>query len=187
MNIDTLGIYETLSTNGNTCLGGMNFDNVLYDYCVGDLKKDCFDITSQSLDVKQSLYTECQRVKTALSTRENATVTIKSGNDSYNVPISRKTYEELILEQVNETIQCVKSAMKDAGLEANDIDEIVLVGGSTLTPLIRSTLVSNFGDKLNTSCKPHEAGKYFNSIQRIFQIKTFISIKFIPFLLRILS
>lgn len=165
----------------------MNFDNVLYDYCVKDLKKDCFDITSQSEDVMQSLYRECQRVKTALSTRENATVFIKSGEDRYEVAISRKTYEELIFEQVNETINCVKSAIKDAGLEANDIDEIVLVGGSTLTPLIRSMLISNFGDKLNTSCKPHEVGMYFNSIHRIFQIKTFIPIKFIPFLLRVLS
>lgn len=165
----------------------MNFDNVLYEYCVNDLKKDCFDITSQSEDVMQSLYIECQRVKTALSTRENATVFIKNGNDSYKVAISRKTYEDLIVEQVNDTIKLVKSAIKDAGMEENDIDEIVLVGGSTLTPLIRSTLVSNFGEKLNTSCKPHEAGKYFNSIHRVFQIKTFISIKCILFILKALN
>lgn len=158
MTIDELGIYETRSTNGNTSLGGVNFDNILYEYCVKHLKGDLFDIESQSVEVMESLYKECQKAKITLSTEENTTVRIISGSDAYNVPISRKTYEELIIDEVNGTIECVKRALKDAGLDASEIDQIILVGGSTLTPLIRSALVTNFGDKLNTSLKPYEAG-----------------------------
>lgn len=162
MTIDLLGIYETRATNGNTCLGGIDFDNALYDYCVDHLKEDFFDITSQSSNVKESLYKKCQMAKITLSTEENAKVIVNCESDIFEVPISRKTYEELIVEQVNETIKCVKFAIKDADMEESDIDEIVLVGGSTFTPLVRSALVANFGNKINTSVKPHEAGEYFS-------------------------
>lgn len=159
--IDSLGMYETRSTNGNTCMGGINFDNALYDYCVEHLKENLIDITSQSLNVMESLYKKCQVVKTTLSTEENAKVIINIGPDAYEIPISREVYEKLIIEQVNETIKCVDFAIKDADMEESDIDEIVLVGGSTLTPIIRSTLLTKFGNKLNTSVNPHEAGEYF--------------------------
>lgn len=141
----------------------MNFDNILYEYCVKEFKLDHFDIESQSIDVQESLYKKCQIAKTSLSTEENTKVIISCGIDVYEVQISRKIYEDLITEQVNETIKCVRAAIKDAEIEESDIDEIILAGGATLTPLIRSTLITNFGDKLNTSVKPYEAGKYFQS------------------------
>lgn len=149
-------MYETLATNGNTSLGGIDFDNSLYGFCVDDLKKDFYDITTQSTDVMKSLYEQCEIAKKTLSSEEEARVTL----DGHEVLITRGIYESLISDQVNDTIKYVNSAIKDAEIEASDIDEIVLVGGSTLTPLIRSTLITNFGNKLNTSVKPHEAGEY---------------------------
>lgn len=175
MCIDELGIYETRATNGNTRIGGIGFDNILFDYCVEELKKDCFKVLEEDIGVIKSLYQQCQIAKEALSTVENTTVTVEQGSDCYKVPLSRKMYEGLIADQVNQTIECVKLTIEDAKIEDQDIDEIILIGGSTLTPLIRSCLVANFGDKLNTSVKPFEAGILFT---RLFTLELYFFLEY---------
>lgn len=158
--IDSFGYYETRATNGSLSIGGVSFDCLLYSYCVDHLKDDCFDITSQPIHVKEDLYKKCQLAKLTLSTEEDAKVVLNCGdNELYEVPISRNVYESLIADKVNETIKFVKLAIKEADMEESEIHEIVLIGGSTLTPLVRKVLTNTFGNKLNTSVKPYEAGK----------------------------
>lgn len=101
--IDALGMYETNSTYGNTCLGGVTFDNLLYDYCVNHLKNCMVDFDSASMEIMETLYKKCQAAKVVLSSEEATNVVIEC-EKVVEIPITREFYETLIIGHVKETI-----------------------------------------------------------------------------------
>lgn len=152
------GIYNIRSTNGDTRLGGSNFDTRLVEYCAEDLKRDCLFLESNKKDMV-FLRNACEKAKKDLSIKEETDVVIDwLINESYKVTLTRRTYENMIRDYVNRTVECVKRAIEDARLRKEQIDKIVLVGGSTNIPIIRTTLKEFFGMDVNISMNSFEAG-----------------------------
>jgi len=141
------GIFEVLSTNGDTYLGGDDFDAALVDHWI---KENGFD--KGDLKHRQVLRLKAEEAKKQLSANESCE-TVYEGK---NLTISRVTFDEIIKPIVDKTITCCKNALKDAGLHKDDIDEIVLVGGSTRVPLVKQMLRDFFGKNLNDSVDPDE-------------------------------
>lgn len=152
-------MYDVRATNGNTRLGGINIDSNIVDYCVDHLKDDMCDIES-SEEGMQMLKSACEEAKKQLSSMDNAKVVVDwiEGDDKYEIPIDRNTFENLIEGIVSKTISCVEDVIRYAHLEKNDIHDIILVGGSTLIPKIRLEIEKFVGLKPNTSLNPLEAG-----------------------------
>jgi len=132
------GLFEVKATNGNTHLGGEDFDNNMVNYFVSEFKrKHNKDITKNQKALRR-LRTACERAKRTLSSSAEATVEIDSlheGVDFYS-KITRARFEELNMEFFRSTIEPVEKALKDAKLSKSNINEIVLVGGSTRIPKI---------------------------------------------------
>jgi len=143
------GIFEVLSTNGDTFLGGDDFDRAIVNYWIqqnqlGD------DLMTSSLN--QALRLKAEEAKKALSTQNifNGFV------DKIPCAITKQKFEELILSRVEQTITCCKNALKDAGLSAADIHEVVMVGGSTRTPLVKQMVAIFFGKEVHDQINPDE-------------------------------
>jgi len=143
------GIFEVLSTNGDTFLGGDDFDRAIVNYWIeqnqiGDRAKDS--------SLNQALRLKAEEAKKALTTQN-----IFNGfvND---IPcaITKQKFEELILSRVEQTITCCKNALKDAGLNTTDIQEVVMVGGSTRTPLVKQKVAAFFGKEVHDQINPDE-------------------------------
>lgn len=142
------GIFEVLSTNGDTFLGGDDFDRAIVNYWIeqnqlGD------DMTSS---LNQALRLKAEEAKKALTTQNIF-------NDSVeNIPcaITKQKFEELILSRVEQTITCCKNALKDADLLTADIQEVVMVGGSTRTPLVKQMVAKFFGKDVHDQINPDE-------------------------------
>ena len=148
------GIFEVLSTNGNTFLGGDDFDRAIVHYWIekNGLSKETLDADA---GLMQSLRLKAEEAKKALTTQnifnEKLSVDVPSDvNTEIWCSITKITFEELIATKVEETIQSCKQALSDAKLSIEDIDEVVLVGGSTRTPYVKQA-VSNFFNR-----KPHD-------------------------------
>lgn len=153
------GIYNIRSTNGDNRLGGNNLDTRLVDYCVDDLKKDALFLESDK-ETLIFLRNACERAKKELSTKDETDVVIDwFDNQSYKVFVTRNAYENMIQDYVDRSIDCVKQAIKDAQLCKEQINKIVLVGGTTYIPIIQTTLRQFFEAEINISMNPHEAGK----------------------------
>ncbi len=133
------GIFEVLSTNGDTFLGGDDFDRAIVNYWI---EQNQLGDRAQDSSISQALRLKAEEAKKALTT-EN----IFNGQVN-DIPcaITKQKFEELILSRVEQTIQCCRNALKDAGLGTTDIQEVVMVGGSTRTPLVKQ-LVAQFFDK----------------------------------------
>lgn len=162
------GLFEVKATNGNTHLGGEDFDNNMVNYFVSEFKrKHNKDITKNQKALRR-LRTACERAKRTLSSSAEATVEIDSlheGVDFYS-KITRARFEELNMEFFRSTIEPVEKALKDAKLSKSNINEIVLVGGSTRIPKIQKMLEDFFNGKpLNKSINPDEAVAYGAAIQ----------------------
>lgn len=145
------GIFEVLSTHGNTFLGGDDFDRAIINYWIEQNKLDTEQTTSNS-ELTQGLRLKAEEAKKALSTQN---IFLGSVGD---IPcaITRQTFEELINPQVEETISACKSALADAQLTINDIDEVVMVGGSTRTPLVKKSVSAFFGRNAQDTINPDE-------------------------------
>lgn len=162
------GVFEVQSVAGNVNLGGEDFDNRMVKHFVDEFKRKHKKDLSTNARALRRLKTACERAKRALSCGTQATVEIDSlyeGIDFYS-SITRAKFEALCDDIFRETLESVRLALKDAKYSKSDIDEIVLVGGSTRIPKIQEILQNEFNGKpLNKSVNPDEAVAYGAAIQ----------------------
>jgi len=156
------GVFEVKSTNGDTFLGGEDFDNTIVDYLIGEFKKDNgIDLRTDKLAL-QRLKEAAEKAKIELSSAEQTDVNLpfitadKTGPKHINLKITRAKLEALVEDLISRTIPPCKTALKDAGLTASEIDEVVMVGGMTRMPKVLSEVKSFFGKEPNKSVNPDE-------------------------------
>jgi L1 cell adhesion molecule like protein len=162
------GIFKVLSTNGDTHLGGEDIDNILVKYCSEDFKKRYKKDLSESAKAIRKLRNACERAKRALSTAVTTTIEVDGLYDGvdYALNLSRARFEEIAMDLFKRTIEPVKKVLEDAKMKKEDVDEIILVGGSTRIPKIKSMLSEFFGGKkLQESVNPDEAVAYGATVQ----------------------
>jgi molecular chaperone HscA len=145
------GIFEVLATNGNTFLGGDDFDRAIIDYWIIQNNLDV-DTLTQNKNLTQSIRLMAEEAKKVLSSQNLYNEKL---GDIF-CTIDKQTFENLILSKVDETIQACRNALKDAGLEVSDIDEVIMVGGSTRTPLVKQKVADFFKKPVNDSINPDE-------------------------------
>jgi molecular chaperone HscA len=143
------GIFEVLSTNGDTFLGGDDFDRAIVNYWIQQNQLGDNLLTSS---LSQALRLKAEEAKKALTTQTIFNDTVE------NIPcaITKQKFEELILSRVEQTITCCKNALKDADLLTTDIQEVVMVGGSTRTPLVKQMVAKFFGKDVHDQINPDE-------------------------------
>jgi molecular chaperone HscA len=143
------GIFEVLSTNGDTFLGGDDFDRAIVNYWIQQNQLGDNLLTSS---LSQALRLKAEEAKKALTTQTIFNDTVE------NIPcaITKQKFEELILSRVEQTITCCKNALKDADLLTTDIQEVVMVGGSTRTPLVEQMVAKFFGKDVHDQINPDE-------------------------------
>ena len=143
------GIFEVLSTNGDTFLGGDDFDQAIVNYWI---EQNQLEEKMDASSLRQALRLKAEEAKKALTTQNIF-------NDFVNdIPcaITKIKFEELILPKIEQTIQCCKNALKDAGLTIGDIHEVVMVGGSTRTPLVKRQVAQFFDKAVHDQINPDE-------------------------------
>lgn len=145
-------MYHVRSTNGNTLLGGAKFVDRLVHHCLSKLK----NTTELSIDDLYGLRSKCEAAIIKLSTIEETDIAVCGEI----ICIDRSEYSNIIKPYVEDTMVCVENAIADSDLEKDEINEVILVGGATYTPLIRSTLEKFFNKKVNTTIHPMESGKF---------------------------
>jgi len=145
------GIFEVLSTNGNTFLGGDDFDRAIVDYWIEQNKLDKAAVLADN-KLAQKLRLKAEESKKAFA--HQSMVNDKIGD--IWCTITRDTFEQLILPKVEETIACCKNALKDANLGISQIDEVIMVGGSTRTALVKKMVSEFFGRKVHDEVNPDE-------------------------------
>ncbi len=162
---------EVLSTNGDTFLGGEDFDLRLIDFLAAEFKKESgIDLHNDPLAL-QRLKEAAEKAKIELSSAQQTDVNLPyitadaSGPKHLNVKISRAKYEGLVEELVARTMEPCKVALKDAGLSASDIDEVILVGGQTRMPKVQEAVQNFFGKEPRRDVNPDEAVAVGASIQ----------------------
>ena len=155
-------VVEVLSTNGDTHLGGDDFDQVIIDYLVAEFKKDQGLDVSKDKMVMQRLKEAAEKAKIELSSVSETDINLPfltadaSGPKHMNIKLSRAKFESLIHPLVERSVEPLKKALQDAGKRPNEIDEILLVGGSTRVPLVSETVKKFFGKEPNRSVNPDE-------------------------------
>ena len=162
------GIFEVKATAGNTTLGGEDFDNRLVQHFLQDFKRKHKKDASGNKRTVSRLKTACETLKKNLSSSASATLEIDAffeGID-YSATITRARFEELCNDLFRSTIEPVEKVLKDSGISKSQVDELVLVGGSTRIPKLQ-TLLSDFfnGKSLNKSINPDEAVAYGAAVQ----------------------
>ncbi|KAI1711905.1 hsp70 protein domain-containing protein [Ditylenchus destructor] len=162
-------LFEVKSTAGDTHLGGEDFDNLLLQHFTKEFKrKHGRDIPPSNARALRRLRTACEHAKRTLSSSTEATVEVDSLVDGidFHSKISRARFEELCGDLFRKTLQPVEQALKDAKLSKSQIDEIVMVGGSTRIPKIQKMLKDFFSGKdLNLSINPDEAVAFGATVQ----------------------
>jgi molecular chaperone DnaK len=156
------GVFEVKSTNGDTFLGGEDFDNTIVDYLIGEFKKDNgIDLRTDKLAL-QRLKEAAEKAKIELSSAEQTDVNLpfitadKTGPKHINLKMTRAKLEALVEKLILKTLPPCKTALKDAGLTANEIDEVVMVGGMTRMPRVLAEVKNFFGKEPNKSVNPDE-------------------------------
>ena len=156
------GVFEVKSTNGDTFLGGEDFDNTIVNYLVGEFKKDNgIDLKSDKLAL-QRLKEAAEKSKIELSSAEQTDINLpfitadKTGPKHINLKMTRAKLEALVEDLITKTLAPCKTALKDAGLTADEIDEIVMVGGMTRMPKVVEQVKNFFGKDANKSVNPDE-------------------------------
>jgi molecular chaperone DnaK len=162
-NVDGEKQIEVLSTNGDTFLGGEDFDQRIMDYLVEEFKKDSgVDLTKDVLAL-QRLKEAAEKAKIELSSANQTDVNLPyvtadaSGPKHMNIKITRSKLESLVDELITRSIKPCKTAMKDAGVKAGDIDEVILVGGMTRMPKVQEAVEKLFGKAPRKDVNPDEA------------------------------
>ncbi|KAI3648966.1 hypothetical protein MP228_006820 [Amoeboaphelidium protococcarum] len=162
------GVFEVLATAGDTHLGGEDFDNRLRDYLVKQFKKKNGSDPSSDLKAMGKLKRESEKAKRALSAQSTVRVEIENLFDGKDLSetLTRAKFEELNNDYFKKTLKPVERVLKDAGLKKSDIQDIVLVGGSTRIPKVQSLLKDFFdGKELNKGVNPDEAVAYGAAVQ----------------------
>jgi molecular chaperone DnaK len=152
------GIFEVLSTNGNTHLGGDDFDRTVAEHFLKEIHaRHGLDLQAFP-DTMQSMRLEAERAKIRLSDEPKTTVAIElpEGRGKFNSELTRDQLEALTKGLVEQTLAPCRSALKDADLEPSDIDEVVLVGGLTRMPLVRRRVQDLFGKVPHSNLNPDE-------------------------------
>jgi len=162
------GVFEVLSTNGDTHLGGEDFDQRVMQYFIKMMKKKSQVDISSDKKALQKLRKEVERVKRALSTQQQARLEIEDLAEGFDLSetLTRARFEELNNDLFKKTLGPVGKVMDDADLEKAEVDEIVLVGGSTRIPKVQSLISEFFGGKeLSKGVNPDEAVAYGAAVQ----------------------
>ncbi|KHN82507.1 Heat shock protein 70 B2 [Toxocara canis] len=161
-------LFEVKSTAGDTHLGGEDFDDRMVKFFVEEFKRKTGKDISRSPRSLRRLRTACERAKRTLSSSTEAVIEVDSlyeGMDM-NSKISRARFEELCIDLFRKTLEPVEKAITDAHLEKRQIDEVILVGGSTRIPKVQKMLAEFFnGKELNHSINPDEAVAYGAAVQ----------------------
>lgn len=150
------GIFEVLATNGDTHLGGDDFDQLLVDVMVDDIFQTQGVRVGENPDLMQTVRLEAERVKIRLSDETQAQAVIELPNSTYEKLWTRESMETLTMGLVERTLAPCQLALKDAGLTASQIDEVVLVGGNTRMPLVWRKVEELFGQKPHSELNPDE-------------------------------
>jgi molecular chaperone DnaK len=162
-NLDGEFQFEVLSTNGDTFLGGEDFDQRIMDYIIDEFTKESGVDLSKDVLALQRLKEAAEKAKIELSSSNSTTVNLPyvtadaSGPKHLNVTISRAKFESLVEELIKRSIEPCKVALKDAGLNASDIDDVILVGGQTRMPKVQEEVEKLFGKAPRKDVNPDEA------------------------------
>ena len=156
------GVFEVKSTNGDTFLGGEDFDKRIVDYLAEEFKKEnTIDLRDDRLAL-QRLKEAAEKAKIELSSTAQTEVNLpfitadQSGPKHLNIKLSRAKLEALVEDLVERTVKPCQQALKDAGLKASEIDEVILVGGMTRMPKVQETVKSFFGREPHKGVNPDE-------------------------------
>ncbi len=156
------GVFEVKSTNGDTHLGGDDFDRVIVDYLAAEFKKENGVDLTKDPQALQRLRDASEKAKMELSTSMETEINLpfitqgKAGPLHLVVKLTRSKLELLVGDLIEKTIPPVKACLKDAGISASDVNEVVLVGGMTRMPKVVETVRSIFGKEPNKSVNPDE-------------------------------
>ncbi len=157
------GTFEVLATNGDTHLGWDDFDKKILDYIIEEFKKEqAIDLRNDPMAL-QRVRDEAEKAKKELSSTTEYDINLpyitvdSSGPKNLMMTITRTKFEELISDLVERSIEPCKKVLKDAGLNASDLDQILLVWGSTRVPLVVSKVEAFFGKKPNAGINPDES------------------------------
>ncbi len=156
------GVFEVKSTNGDTFLGGEDFDQRIIDYVADEFKKDQgIDLRSDKMAL-QRLKEACEKAKCELSTSMETDINLpfitadQSGPKHLNIKLTRAKLESICGELLQKLVEPCRIALKDAGLSASDIDEVLLVGGMTRMPAVQNKVKEIFGKNPNKGVNPDE-------------------------------
>lgn len=156
------GTFEVLSTSGNNHLGGDDFDNILVDYIASEFKKDnAIDLLKDKL-AKQRLKEAAEKAKKDLSTMKAVEINLPFITARDGVPLhlalslTRSKFDDMTKALVDSTIEPVRKALADAKIAKNDLNEVLLVGGSTRIPSVQNAIKKELGKELNQSINPDE-------------------------------
>lgn len=156
------GVFEVLATNGNNRLGGDDFDKRVVEWMIKEFKKDQGIDLSKDKAVLQRLYEAAEKAKIELSSAKSTNINLPfitadhSGPKHLDMTLTRAQFENLIEDLVQKTIPPLEQAMKDAKLKPEDVDKIILVGGSTRIPMVQKLLTDRFGNKIQKDVNPDE-------------------------------
>ena len=155
--------FEVLSTNGDTFLGGEDFDQRIIDYIIAEFKKDrCVDLSKDVLAL-QRLKESAEKAKIELSSTQQTEINLpyitmgSAGPEHLNMKITRAKLEALVEELVDRTIEPCRTAIKDAGVKVSDIDDVIMVGGMTRMPKVQEKVKELFGKEPRKDVNPDEA------------------------------
>ena len=155
--------FEVLATNGDTHLGGEDFDNRLINYLVEEFKKEQgMDLTTDPLAM-QRLKEAAEKAKCELSSAQQTDVNLPyitadaSGPKHMNIKVTRAKLESLVEDMVKATLEPLKTALKDADLSVSDVNDVILVGGQTRMPLVQKAVTDFFGKEPRKDVNPDEA------------------------------
>ena len=161
--VDGEKTFEVLSTNGDTHLGGEDFDNRIMNYLIDEFK------TSQGVDLRQDqlalqrLKEAAEKAKIELSSSQQTDVNLPyitadaTGPKHMNIKITRAKLESLVEDLVNKTLDPVRTALSDAGMQPSDVDDVILVGGQSRMPMVQKLVADFFGKEPRKDVNPDEA------------------------------
>merc|ERR1712151_1468760 len=162
------GVFEVLATNGDTHLGGEDFDQRVMSYFMKLFRKKHKANMSKDKRAVQKLRREVERVKRTLSSQHQARLEIESLYDGidFSETLTRARFEELNMDLFKKTLGPVKNVMEDGGLTKSEVDELVMVGGSTRIPKVQQLLKDFFsGKEPNRGINPDETVAYGAAVQ----------------------
>ena len=157
------GVFEVKSTNGNTHLGGEDFDIALVNYIVGEFKKESSIDLSKDRMAIQRIREAAEKAKIELSSTAQTDINLPyitadaSGPKHINLKFTRSQLEQLVGPLIEKTVEPCKKALADAGMKASEVEEVILVGGMSRMPKVIETVKSVFGREPSKGVNPDEA------------------------------